>query len=123
MKTMALYGVGLDSIYWVRVNVSGDLEKLTLTSSKPLHTLMRFCITRPTRSKCPVYVINPSVMRDLNLKATTGSDPGIPYTAMSLCATAKVFASPRTVFTQMDAAATIMFGSGKIRCLFKGCVY
>ena len=48
------------------------------------------------RSKCPEYVINPSVMRD----------PGIPYTAMSLCAAAKVFASPRTVFTQMDAAAT-----------------
>ena len=62
------------------------------------------------RSKCPVYVINPSVMRDLNLKATTGSDPGIPYTAMTLCATAKVFASPRTVFTQMDAVATILLG-------------
>ena len=62
-------------------------------------------------------------MRDLNLQVTTGSDPGISYTAMSLCATAKVFASPRTVFTQMDAAATIMFGSGKIQCLFKGCVY
>ena len=45
MKTMALYGVGSDGIYWVRVNVSGDLEKLTLTSSKPLHTLMPFCIT------------------------------------------------------------------------------
>ena len=75
------------------------------------------------RSKCHVYVINPSVMRDLNLKTTTGSDSGIRYTAMSLCATAKVFASPRTVFTQVDAAATITFGSGKIWCLFKGCVY
>ena len=30
--------------------------------------------------------------------------------AMSLCATAKVFASPRTVFTQMDAVATILLG-------------
>ena len=29
---------------------------------------------------------------------------------MSLCATAKVFASPRTVFTQMDAVATILLG-------------
>ena len=54
------------------------------------------------RSKCPVYVINPSVMRELNLKATTGSDPGIPYTAMSLCATAKEFASPRTVFVAVE---------------------
>ena len=49
-------------------------------------------------------------MRELNLKATTGSDPGIPYTAMSLFATAKGFASPRTVFTQMDAVATILSG-------------
>ena len=48
-------------------------------------------------------------MRDLNLQVTTGSDPGISYTAMSLCATAKVFASPHTVFTQMDAAATIYY--------------
>ena len=35
VKATALYGVGSEGIYWVRVNVSGDLEKLTLTSSKP----------------------------------------------------------------------------------------
>ena len=45
METTALYGVESDGIYWVRVNVSEGLEKLILTSSKPLHTLMRFWIT------------------------------------------------------------------------------